>query len=203
MQAPTIRPRRPSFLRAQEGLAFIEFAFLLPILVLLFYGIIEVTRFIQMHQKLDNAGHQLVDLLNQNLNLSISSINDLISTVPSMVAPFDSEGVGVIISSIEVPESQTEPVTLWQVISGPIRGGSKVSAGKCEETTLPQIHLVERDQVLVVEMYLNYKPLVDNALVRGVLGLKEEGVYKINIARPRYGAFRFDPYEPGRAATCF
>ena len=195
-------PRKRSLWRNQEGLAFIEFAFLLPILVLLFYGIVEVARFIQMHQKVDNAGHMLVDMLNQNLNLTVESINDLIATVPAMVKPFDADGVGVIVTCVKVPENETVPTTLWQVAQGPTRGGSRVSDGQCQEPYLPQLELVERDQVLTVEIYLDYRPLVDNALVRGVLGLKPEGVYKINIARPRYGSFEFDPYNPGQAVVC-
>ncbi len=171
----------------------IEFAFLLPILILMFYGIVEVSRYIQMHQKVDNAGRALVDLLNQNLNLTAATVNDLMGTVPDMVAPFDANGVGVIVSSIKVQEFETEPTTLWQMSYGEIRNGSLVTKGKGEPAFLPQLRMVERDQVLTVELFLAYRPLLDTNIVRTVLGLTEQGVYKLNIARPRYGAFEFEP----------
>lgn len=177
----------------ERGLALIEFAFLLPVLILMFYGIVEVSRYIQMHQKVDNAGRALVDLLNQNLNLTAKTVNDLMGTVPDMIAPFDAGGVGIIVSSIKVLENETEPTTLWQMSYGDIRNGSYVSKGKNEPAYLPQLRMIERDQVLTVEIFLAYRPLLDNSIVRTVLGLKEEGVYKLNIARPRYGAFEFEP----------
>lgn len=189
--------RIPSFrqlrwlLRDQAGVALIEFAFMAPILILLVYGIVEVTRYVQMHQKLDNAGHTLVDVLTQNLNLSLADISDVVATTPSLVAPFDAEGVSVIITSIAVPEHETTPTTLWQVTDG--TGQSRISSGKGYEPSLPQLQLVERDQVLTVEIFLQYRPMMDSTLIRNVLGLDEEGVYKLNIARPRYGAFEFEP----------
>lgn len=181
------------FKKDERGLALTELAFLLPVLLMMFYGIIEVSRYIQMHQKVDNAGRALVDLLNQNLSLTAATVNDLMATVPDMVVPFDSNGVGVIVTSIKVPEGLTEPTTLWQMSYGDIRNGSRVSAGKDEPVYLPQLKMVERDQVLTVELFLAYRPLLDTQLTRTLLGLEEQGVYKVNLARPRYGAFEFEP----------
>ena len=74
-----------------------------------------------------------------------------------------------------------------------MRSGSRISSGKGAEPYLPQLDLVERDQVLTVEIFLNYVPLIDNDIVRDVLGLTEEGVYKMTVARPRFGSFEFEP----------
>lgn len=187
------RSHRNSFCKDDRGVAMIEFAFLVPILALMFYGIVEVSRYIQVHQKLDNAASTLLDLLNQNLNLTLDSINTLVDTVPAMIAPYDASDIGVIITSIQVPQGSTTPTTLWQVTSGNIRAGSRISSGKGDEPDLPQLPLVERDQVLTVEIFLQYRPLVNNDIVRTILGLTPEGLYKVSIARPRYGSFQFEP----------
>ena len=180
------------FYRDEGGVAFIEFVFMLPVFIIIFYGLIEVSRLIQMHQKMGNAAHSVTNLINQNFNISNALINEYASTLPAMVSPFDSEGVGMIVTAIEVPLTATQPVTAWQRQSGVVRA-SRVSGGQGAVPTLPSLALVPGDQVIAVEIFLDYRPILDNDTVRTMLGISPEGVYKVSIARPRFGAFNLPP----------
>lgn len=182
------------FTRDEHGLAFIEFAFLLPILMTLFYGIVEVSRLVQMNQKIGNASHQMVDLINQNMNLSLNLLDAYTDTLPAMVAPYDANGVGVVISCIKVEEGTTDPITQWQYVGGTKPRPSRISGGKNQPPDPSKIPpLVESDQIITVEIFLDYRPILDNDVVGSILGLDEEGVYRVSIARPRFGAFEFEP----------
>ena len=182
-----------SFRHNDEGIAFIEFGFILPLLITIFYAVVELTRFVLMNQKLDNAAHTITDLVNQSLVPSCASIQTLIEAVPQMLRPyFDEEGgVEVVVTSIEVPEDETEPVTNWQYPAGSPM--SRYSSVPGTPAALPDLLLQERQQVLVVEMNMIYRPIMDNDFVRNVLEIADQGVYKRIIARPRYGAFNFPP----------
>jgi hypothetical protein len=180
------------FYRDEGGVAFIEFVFMLPVFIIIFYGLIEVSRLIQMHQKMGNAAHAVTDLINQNFNISNALINEYASTLPALVSPFDSEGVGMIVTAIEVPLTATQPITAWQRESGKVRS-SRISGGQGAVPTLPSLSLVPGDQVIAVEIFLDYRPILDNDTVRTMLGISPEGVYKVSIARPRFGAFNLPP----------
>jgi len=181
-----------TFARDERGVAMIEFAFLLPVLVIIFYGLIEVSRLIQMHQKVGNAAHAITDLINQNFNISNALINEYASTLPAMVSPFDSDGVGMTVTAVQVPLTGTEPTTVWQRESGVVRA-SRVSAGQGAVPKLPSLALVPGDQVIAVEVFLDYRPILDNDIVKGILGVPADGVYKVSVARPRFGAFNLPP----------
>lgn len=183
------------FLKENRAVAALEFALLIPVLMMLLYGGVELTHYLQMHQKLDNATHTLSDLINQNLNLSADDLQTYADSVPSMLKPFDTSGYRIILTSIEFKETDTKPTTLWQYKYGETDGNapSKVSQGKGEIPTLSQIELQERDQVLTVEMYLKYKPVLSSIVSAKLFNSDDNGVYKVIIARPRFGSFEFDP----------
>jgi Flp pilus assembly protein TadG len=180
------------FSRNQNGLALLEFAFVLPLLMLLLYGTIELTRYIQMIQKMDNATHAITDLVNRNLNLTNASLETIADSAPAMLRPFDSQGVGVIITAIQRDTGAADPTTKWQRSFGNA-GASRISGGKGTKPTLTQLALLERDQVITVELFLDYKPLLNNEVTLSILNLEDANVYRMNVARPRYGAFEFEP----------
>jgi Flp pilus assembly protein TadG len=182
------------FHRNERGIALIEFALILPILVLIFYGTIELTRYIQMIQKMDNATSTLTDLVNRNLNLTNQSLANIADTAPAMLQPFDSAGVGVIVTAIQRDAGRANATTKWQrSYPDGFKGPSRISAGEDQQPTLPQLELEPRDQVITVELFLEYRPILNSAVTRSVLGLENNNVYRMNVARPRYGAFEFDP----------
>ena len=172
------------FKQNEQGVAAIEFALLLPLMVLIFVGAVEVSRYVLMHQKVDNAAHSVVDIINQHFQITADDIETIVGTVPLMVEPFDSAGVQVVITSIHVPVGKDEPTTKWQCDFA--SGRSIVSAGEGESPNLPQLELEERDQVITGEIFINYDPILDNKIVRDVLGLTKDGLYKVHIARPRF-----------------
>jgi len=192
---------RRTFTRDERGLALIEFAFVMPLLVLVFYGGLEVTRYILMNQKLDNASHTVADLINQNLNIDGPTLTAVVDALGEMVKPYDAADVGVIVTNIRVPAPENpgdpakEPETFWQCSYGNVRGGSKIAGGgEGGAVSLPDLELLEKEQVMVVEVYLDYKPILDNDAIRELLGLNEtQGIYKRSLARPRFGTFEFAP----------
>lgn len=198
------------FTRNEQGLAMIEFALILPLLVTVFYGVVELTRFILMQQKLDNATHTIVDVINQNLGLTNADLEGISESLPAMVAPYDSGGWGIIITSVQTSDGTPikysknpdrycgagatgTPITLWQRVYGAPGGASRVSSGQCNAATVPDLSLMPREQVIAVEVYLKYKPVINGDVIRDMLGLDEQGIYKVSFARPRYGTFEFEP----------
>lgn len=189
MKAHTIR-------RREAGASFIEFVLILPLLVTIFYGVVEISRYIQMHQKTDNAVHTMVDLINQNLNLSLADLTALADSFPTMLSPYDASGFQLVVTAANFqPPDDAAPKTLWQFNFGTTGNASKISTGKGRPVTLPGgLTLLPRDQVITVEAYTLYRPIFDLGTIYDLLGIENLAqIYKVSVARPRYGSFQFEP----------
>ena len=98
----------------------IEFAFLLPILLLLFLGMFEITRLMLVHQKLDKTVYTITDIVTQNteitndqLNLMFSEANEIMSPL-SLTAGTDD----IIISAVTVDVAKNTNMVWQRSLSG-------------------------------------------------------------------------------------
>jgi Flp pilus assembly protein TadG len=48
-----------TFNKSEEGLALIEFAFAIPVLIILFIGVVELTRYVLIVQKIEKSVSQI------------------------------------------------------------------------------------------------------------------------------------------------
>src|SRR5688572_17391883 len=79
-------PKRPTgrrrllrrALNENSGIAAVEFALLVPILITLFFGAVEVTRFILVSQKVEKLAHTVADVTAQSKTLSTAQLDQLL-----------------------------------------------------------------------------------------------------------------------------
>ena len=159
----------------------------------MFFGVIDVSTYLKAHQKLDNATYSLINMINKNLKVTKQSILNSIATVPPMVAPFEADGLGVIVTCVQRDVGKQELTTVWQITEGNLHTGSRVSKGKGYNAELPNLPLVDGDQVIIVETFLRYKSIMNTKYLLSKMGLETEDVYKMNISRPRFARFEFEP----------
>jgi hypothetical protein len=227
-------PRLELFCRSAAGTVMIEAAFIIPLLIFLILGMIEICRFAQFHQKLSDAAQKMVNILNQEPYLLSSEIDALPGVAADIMAPFKagvpcseagSPGATCIyVSAIQQnsPPAGAAKCTLlygagslrcpadvmWQVAPSGQKGApsSQVAPrGGCTGvetppacptvTTLPsgkswEDILQQKDQVIVVEVYLQYTPLLN---IPQVIAFEQKYYYQMAFATPRLGQFQFIP----------
>ncbi|MBL6853743.1 MAG: pilus assembly protein [Alphaproteobacteria bacterium] len=106
---------------ANEGLAAIEFAMLLPVMLTLFLGSIEMTDALTCKQKVTGLAATAADLVAQGKAVATSDLSNVFSAVNSIVYPYPNAGVQIVITSV--------------VDNG--SGGGKV-AWSCAQNTSPR-----------------------------------------------------------------
>lgn len=67
----------PAFLRSRSGLAAVEFAFIAPIMILLFFGVIEGSAAYSTNRKVLMSANTLADLVAQETSITKDSLDDL------------------------------------------------------------------------------------------------------------------------------
>ena len=113
--------------RSQKGVAAIEFAASLPLIFLLLFGVIEVTRFILVAQMVTNVTRTLADLTSQGETMTSDELNALFSAVEFVAKPFDMANDGkVFVSAVTRADSSSQPEMEWQACQGSLSATSNI-----------------------------------------------------------------------------
>ena len=87
-------------LRAEDGLAAIEFAMLAPVLVALFLGSIELTDALDCKQKVTGMASTAADLIAQEKQVASTDLANVYSAINSIVYPYPTTGLKIVITSL-------------------------------------------------------------------------------------------------------
>jgi Flp pilus assembly pilin Flp len=179
--------------RDRRGVAAIEFALLLPVLMALFIGCLEVTFKIWSTQKAEKLAVTLADVIAQSQEVTINDLESLVSSVDKIMEPFPfgADGV-VIISSVYLPQPEEdqplgEPIVNWQHTKGTYSATSKIGTTGNEATLPDDFDLNERDNVIVAEVFYKYTPIAPGVL------FDEDVIYRRAFFKPRLGALTDTP----------
>ncbi|HEY4944484.1 MAG TPA: TadE/TadG family type IV pilus assembly protein [Rhizomicrobium sp.] len=87
-------------LRANDGLAAVEFAMIAPVMIALFLGSIELTDALDCKQKVTGMASTAADLIAQETLVTSSDISNVFSAINSIVYPYSTTGLKIVVSSL-------------------------------------------------------------------------------------------------------
>jgi Flp pilus assembly protein TadG len=98
------RTRRPlrRFLADKRGVSAVEFAMLLPLMVTLYLGGVEVSSAVAVDRKMTLVARTLADLTAQATSVSEANLSNIKAAAVAIIAPFDDTKIGITISSVIV-----------------------------------------------------------------------------------------------------
>jgi Flp pilus assembly protein TadG len=114
------RPPTPCavFARDQSGVAAIEFALLLPIMLMLFIGSFEATNLVLASMKLEASAETAADLIAQtriNTYLASSDFSNITNAAKQVLTPLSTSGTKLKLAYASVTYSTGSPVINWHV----------------------------------------------------------------------------------------
>lgn len=182
-----------TFLKDNKAVSMIEFAFVLPILILLFFGIVDVSRYYQFYQKLDNANYTMANLVNQNLQISLNDIDIYYKIIPILLEPFETDDLQVIVTDVERKLGSNVTRIRWQVNKGLTSNKSSIGSSPGQSVSIKDMPLEEGDQIIVTEIFLKFKFLFNTKQFSSMIGFDGAPIHRVFYSRPRYATFEFDP----------
>lgn len=192
-------------IKDREGVALIEFAIAAPVLFLILFAAIELANFVYIDQKLKNANYNVLNLINNQLNLNETQIEDIASIVPQVVRPYflNSAQYKVVVTAIRRDLiGDPTPYVEWQWPRGfneASRFAWKEGRPNSENTVTPEqvnyYSFAAGDQVITVELQMQYRPLFNASATRRILGLIGSNLYFYSSGRPRPGVYDLSPYR--------
>lgn len=169
-----IRLSRRGFVRSDEGVALLEFALVLPILLLLYVGTIEVANLMSNLRKLDLFTRTIGDFAGGVAVPSRQEIDGMFKASKVVLMPFDTAKVEIVVSAVGV---------VGTVASGPMQVCSSVAADNATPRALnekppvaPPAELrVGGARMLLVETRMPYQPRT-GSLFASLFGQSLSGV---------------------------
>ena len=102
------------FRRDERGVAAVEFALVLPVMILFSLGLAEVGRFTLLTLKLQHAATTMGDLASRDAQLSLAAVQSMFTAMDHIVQPFDLTDQGVVVLSGVGIDNGSEPTIFWQ-----------------------------------------------------------------------------------------
>ena len=176
-------PRLRRFAEGEQGVTAIEFALVLPVVLLILLGCFEVPRFVLIYQKLARTSSGVADLVAQaDEPLQKNQMNDIFTAGKVMMQPYDVIANGrIYVSSINNPNGGGVTLTWQRNNGGSVATASKLGAAGTNPSSKLPAALVpgSNEEVLAAEVYFNYTPIFANLIYKG------SQLYQIAYTRPR------------------
>lgn len=137
--------------RNDRGVAAVEFALVLPVLLLILMGVIELSNVMMVERKLLNAMQSTADLIGQETDITDSELTDIFFAAQLTMNPYDTSNLTIGVSSVRFDDTSGDPAVDW---TSSLNAGSVTNA-----TTLAQGRGEAGASIVIVSGTYNYTPL--------------------------------------------
>lgn len=161
-------PRRPFLSRLgadRRGVSAVEFAFVLPMLLLIYVAGYQFSDAISAYRKVTIATRAIADLTSQYVTVTDSELDEILAATQQIMTPYSPDNATSIVSEITVDNDGNATVT-W---SRP-RNGAGLAVG--QPYALPDDIKQPNTTLIVATMAYNYVPKIASGLI-GTLTMHE------------------------------
>lgn len=169
--ASRLRSAISGFLGERSGVAAIEFAFIAPVLLSLYFVTMEVSQAIEVNKKVGRIASMVADLTTQQQSTTVTELDAILKIGESILQPYNRSSATVTITAVQITDEESPKVVVaW---SRKLQNGTTGADAAAGTTTTVPDKLKIRDTFLIrVESALSYKPVITwTADQKQVLGL--------------------------------
>lgn len=174
-----------SYRADKRGVAAIEFAFIVPIMVVMFVGAVELSQAITVDRRVTQAASSIADLAaRKESSISQTEIADIMKIGGYIMTPYSQSPLKVTVRNVSSSStSATTTKQSWQCTFSAV-GTNPTPACTCmnETYTLPSGLVSTNDSVVVAEVDYTYTPLVFDYFLNRTLssGTGGPGTYTLS-----------------------
>jgi Flp pilus assembly protein TadG len=175
------------FLKDQKGIAAMEFALVVPILISLYFMLNETASAMRAARKVTIVSRVMADLASRSEDISNAARNDIFASAGPILSPFPTTGAGFRITSIRFDATGTGFVD-WSETSGTglpafARCAATVPLPGRDVISVPDGLRIPNSSLIFAEASVRYTPVV-GWNITGPIDLKDK-----LFMRPRVSDF--------------
>jgi len=97
-----LRRRLLTLASNQRGVAAVEFAMLLPVMITLYIGGVEISRMVSVDRKVTLTARSVADLVAQSTTVTNNEMTNILNAANAVLAPYLSANAKVTVSSVKI-----------------------------------------------------------------------------------------------------
>src|SRR3954453_11707931 len=91
-----------SFAQDRRGVSAVEFAMLLPLMMTLYLGSVEISQGVGIDRKVTLTARTVADLASQASSINNTDMTNLLNASTSVISPYDSTKLQVTVSQVSI-----------------------------------------------------------------------------------------------------
>jgi Flp pilus assembly protein TadG len=164
--AASLRQRIRGCLRDERAVSAVEFALLLPLMVTLYLGGVEVSQGLTIDRKITLVARTVSDLAAQVTTISSSDMTNILNASTSVMLPYSTTALKVTVSQISIDSAGKATISWSDTKNGTARAVGSV-------ITLPSALNIASSSLIWAEVSYDYKPVI-GYVITGTLQLKDQ-----------------------------
>lgn len=161
-----LRQRLSRCLHDERGVSAVEFALLLPLMVMLYLGGVEVSQGLTIDRKVTLVARTVADLAAQVSSISNGDMANILSASSSVLAPYTTTNVKVTVSQVSIDANGRATITWSDTKNGTARAQGSV-------VTLPAALNIPNTSLIWGEVSYDYKPVI-GYVITGTMKLTDQ-----------------------------
>src|SRR5713226_4841271 len=128
VQRPGLSQLVAGFAQDKRGVAAVEFAMLLPLMITLYLGSVEVSQGIGIDRKVTLTTRTVADLASQVSSINNADMTNMLTASAAVIAPYDASKLKVTVSAVTIDANGVAKVAWSDTLNGTQRAvGSTVT----------------------------------------------------------------------------
>lgn len=158
-QILAILTKAARFCHDRRGVAAIEFAFIVPVLLIMYFITMEASQAIETSKKVSRVGSMVADLVTQQATITKTDLDAIMTIGSSTLKPYNRSTPTIIITGIQITDEASPKVKVaW---SRKLVGTTySADALKDSITTVPSTLAIRNTFLVRVESQLGYTPII-------------------------------------------
>lgn len=152
--------------RDQRGVSAVEFAMLLPLMLTMYFGSIEVSQGISIDRKISLTARTVTDLASQVTSINNADMSNLLQASAAVISPYPASPLSVTVSLVTIDANSKATIAWSDTLNGTARA-------KGSAVTLPGALLVANTSLVWGEVQYLYKPTIGYTIT-GTVTLKDQ-----------------------------
>ncbi len=150
--------------RCTRGIAAVEFALILPILIALLLGSIELTRALTYDRKVTQVASTVADLVAQATTISDSELSDIFAASKVILQPYPADDLGIVVASVEFDADGNATVD-W---SRAYQTASAWTEGATPPITIPDAVKIANSTTIIAVSSFSYQPMFTSVITENI-----------------------------------
>jgi Flp pilus assembly protein TadG len=161
-----IRRRLSALRRDQRGISAVEFAMVLPIMISLYFGVVEISQGVAAQRKATLVARTIADIASQYTTIKNDDMTNMLNAASSVISPFDVALLKVTVSAVTIDGNGVAKVAWSDTLNGTARSVDTT-------VTVPPALNVANTQLIWSEVTYAYTPAIGN-VITGTLNLFDQ-----------------------------